>query len=66
MDALCIGHASWDISFFLDGFPAENSKSEIQTMMECGGGRAANAACLLSRWGVACALAASLGDDAYG
>ena len=49
MDVLCIGHASWDISFFLDGYPAENSKLEIDAMHECGGGPAANAAYLLSR-----------------
>ena len=35
-------------------------------MHECGGGPAANAAYLLSRWGVSCGLAASLGADAYG
>jgi sulfofructose kinase len=66
MDVLCVGHAAWDISFFLDGFPAENSKLEIRSMIECGGGPAANAAYLLARWGVASALAASVGADAYG
>jgi sulfofructose kinase len=66
MDVLCIGHVAWDISVFIDGYPAENSKSEIHTMIECGGGPAANAACLLSRWGVECALAAPIGDDGYG
>ena len=66
MDVLCVGHAAWDISVFLSGFPAENDKCEIQTMIECGGGPAANAACLLSRWGVECALAALVGDDNYG
>jgi sulfofructose kinase len=66
MDVLCVGHAAWDISVFVPGYPAENSKCEIDTMIECGGGPAANAAYLLSRWGIACALAASLGDDCYG
>jgi sulfofructose kinase len=66
MDVLCVGHAAWDISVFLSGFPTENDKCEIQTMIECGGGPAANAACLLSRWGVECALAALVGDDTYG
>ncbi len=66
MDVLCIGHASWDISLFLDGYPAENSKWEIRTMLECGGGPAANAAYLLSLWGVSCGIAASVGADAYG
>jgi sugar/nucleoside kinase (ribokinase family) len=66
MDVLCVGHASWDISFFLEGFPAENSKLEIRSMIECGGGPAANAAYLLARWGVSSGLAASVGADAYG
>jgi sugar/nucleoside kinase (ribokinase family) len=66
MDVLCVGHAAWDISVFVAGFPAENSKSETRTMIEGGGGPAANAACLLARWGVRCALAASVGDDTYG
>lgn len=66
MDVLCIGHAVWDISVFVDGYPAENSKCEIRTMLECGGGPAANAAYLLSRWGVSCGIAAVIGNDAYG
>jgi sugar/nucleoside kinase (ribokinase family) len=66
MDVLCIGHASWDINLFVDGYPAENSKSEIRTMLECGGGPAANAAYLLSSWGVSCGIAAAIGADACG
>lgn len=66
MDVLCIGHASWDINLFLEGYPTENSKWEISTMLECGGGPAANAAYLLSSWGVSCGIAAAIGTDAYG
>jgi sugar/nucleoside kinase (ribokinase family) len=66
VDVLCVGHAAWDINLFLDGFPPENSKCEIRTMLECGGGPAANAAYLLSRWGVSCGLAAATGQDEYG
>jgi sugar/nucleoside kinase (ribokinase family) len=66
VDVLCVGHASWDINLFSDGFPPENSKCEIRTMLECGGGPAANAAYLLSRWGVSCGIAAAIGQDDYG
>ena len=66
MDVLCVGHAAWDISVFTAGYPAENSKLEIHTMIECGGGPAANAAFLLSRWGAAAAFAGVVGTDAYG
>jgi sulfofructose kinase len=66
LDVLCVGHASWDISFFLDGYPAENGKCEVRTMLEYGGGPAANAAFLLTRWGVHCGIAAAIGTDDYG
>ena len=66
MDVLCVGHAAWDISVFVDGFPAEESKSEIRTMIECGGGPAANAAYLLARWGVSCGIVATGSADRYG
>lgn len=65
MDVLCVGHAAWDISAFVDEYPAENSKCETRTLLECGGGPAANAAYLLSSWGAACALATTVGRDAY-
>lgn len=65
MDALCVGHAAWDISVLVDEYPAENSKCETRTLLECGGGPAANAAWLLSCWGVSCALAATVGRDVY-
>jgi len=65
MDVLCVGHAAWDISLFVDSFPAENSKCEIDGMLECGGGPAANAAYLLSAWGVSCGIAAAVGTDSY-
>jgi sulfofructose kinase len=65
MDVLCIGHAAWDISAFVAEYPAENSKCEISTLLECGGGPAANAACLLASWGASCALAATVGNDNY-
>ena len=66
VEALCIGHACYDLSFFLDGFLAENSKSETSLMLEAGGGPAANAAYLLSVWGCRCAFAWLVGDDEYG
>jgi len=65
MDVLCVGHAAWDISVLVPEYPAENSKCEIHGMLECGGGPAANAAYLLSRWGARCALAAAVGADSY-
>ncbi|MCI0624962.1 MAG: PfkB family carbohydrate kinase [Acidobacteria bacterium] len=66
LEVLCIGHAAYDLSFFIQGFPAENSKCETEYLMESGGGPAANAAYLLSSWGVACGFGGVVGDDYYG
>jgi sulfofructose kinase len=66
IDALCIGHACYDMSMFVDGYPEENSKCETHELFEACGGPAANAAYLLSSWGLRCAFAGLVGDDAYG
>ena len=63
---LCIGHAAYDLTVFVQRFPKENSKSETDELLECGGGPAANAAYLLSSWGIKCAFGGLIGDDAYG
>ena len=66
IDVLCIGHAAYDLSVFLDGYPSENSKCETDTLLEGCGGPAANAAYLLSKWNVTSAFAGLVGDDRYG
>jgi len=66
IDVLCIGHACCDISLFVDGYPQENSKCETEKSIEACGGPAANAAYLLSSWGLRCAFAGLVGDDIYG
>jgi sulfofructose kinase len=66
IDVLCIGHAAYDVSMFVDEFPVENSKRETHALLQSGGGPAANAACLLSSWGSRCAFAGLVGDDDYG
>jgi len=66
VEVLCIGHTSYDLSVFLRGFPAQNSKTETDQLLEAGGGPAANAAYLLSSWGVRCGFAGLLGNDSYG
>ena len=66
IDVLCVGHAAYDISVFVDQYPLENSKCETEDLLEDGGGPAANAAYLLSKWNVACAFAGLVGDDLYG
>ena len=66
LEVLAIGTAAYDFSLFIDEFPPENSKAEVYDLVEGGGGPAANAAYLLSMWGVRCGFAGLLGDDYYG
>jgi sugar/nucleoside kinase (ribokinase family) len=66
LDVLCIGHAAYDLLFYVEQFPSENSKSETALSQESGGGPAANAAYLLSLWGTRCAFAGVVGDDYFG
>jgi sugar/nucleoside kinase (ribokinase family) len=66
VDVLCVGHAAWDVTLPLDEFPAEDDKVEIAASVESGGGPAANAAWLLSSWGVACGFAGVIGEDDFG
>ena len=65
-EILCVGHASWDIGAIVPAFPVENGKCEIRELRESGGGPAANAAFLLSSWGIRCAFAGLVGDDDHG
>ncbi len=66
IEALCIGHAAWDVSVWVPEFPVENSKCEVRTLVECSGGPAANAACLLARWGVRTGFSGVVGQDSAG
>ncbi|GMG95314.1 carbohydrate kinase family protein [Tepidimicrobium xylanilyticum] len=65
-DVLCIGHAAYDVTLPLEGYPIENQKYSVNTKIECGGGPAANAAYLLSKWGIPTAYIGVLGHDIYG
>lgn len=66
IDVLCIGHACVDMNVLVPFFPHENGKQEITRLQESGGGPAANAAYLLSAWGVPTAFAGLVGDDDRG
>lgn len=66
MKILVIGHAAYDITMVVDKFPKENTKNRIDNRVECGGGPAANAAYLLSKWGLDVSFAGIVGNDEYG
>ena len=66
LDVLCVGHAACDVSLFVDHYPQENSKCETHESLEDCGGPAANAAWLLSSWGLRVGFAGLVGDDVHG
>lgn len=63
---LCIGNASYDITFCMDNYPIENKKYRVPERVEGGGGPASSAAYLLGKWGVETYFAGVVGDDNYG
>lgn len=66
MKVLCIGHASYDISMPVDGFPEENKKYRLKEKIECPGGPALTAALLLGAWDVDVYYTGVIGNDFYG
>lgn len=66
MKILCIGLVSYDITLPLEDYPIENTKNRIVSKVECGGGQASNAACLLGKFGEQVYMAGLIGNDDYG
>lgn len=66
MKVLCIGHASYDISMPVEGFPKENTKYRLKEKIECPGGQALTAALLLGTWDVEVYFTGVIGNDYYG
>jgi len=63
---LAIGHASYDITFPIDHFPKENTKTRLTQQISCGGGPACNAAYLLALWKDMVSFSGVVGNDFYG
>jgi sugar/nucleoside kinase (ribokinase family) len=63
---ICCGHAAYDLNFMMEGYPEEDQKYKIDRVLQTSGGPAANAASLLSAWGINTAYAGLLGEDLYG
>lgn len=66
MKILVIGHAAYDMTFPMDKFPEENTKTRVSNRVECGGGPSFNAAYLLGKWGMDVAFAGLVGNDNFG
>lgn len=66
MNVLCIGHATYDVVIPVSKYPVENTKSRVDECIYCGGGPAANAAYLLSKWGIDSYFCGVIGNDYEG
>lgn len=66
MVALCIGHATYDISVPLSTYPIENEKYYLKEKIESGGGSASNAAYVLGKWNIETYFSGVVGYDDFG
>ncbi len=66
MKYVCVGHATYDTTLPVNGYPKENIKYRIQEKKECGGGPASNSAYLLAKWGCDTSFVGVIGNDYYG
>ncbi|MBI5586071.1 MAG: sugar kinase [Deltaproteobacteria bacterium] len=61
-----LGQCSLDYFGLIKNYPPADSKCEFTGLAVQGGGPVATALAALSRWGVHCAFAGVIGDDAFG
>ena len=66
IDVLSVGVSSYDLTFLVSHHPQPDEKIFSDSLTECGGGPAANAAVTVSKLGFKSAFAGYLGNDFYG
>lgn len=66
MNILVVGQTTYDTTYFIDHYPAENSKTKTTDKVENPGGGAFNMAALLNKWGKNTTLLSVVGNDIYG
>ncbi|WP_342799828.1 carbohydrate kinase family protein [Methylacidimicrobium tartarophylax] len=66
MDVLCVGHACYDLAFFVPHHPAPDEKIFSKELVLAGGGPAANAAVAVCRLGGTASFLGYLGKDPFG
>ncbi|MDX8411569.1 MAG: PfkB family carbohydrate kinase [Mariprofundaceae bacterium] len=66
VDVLCLGHASYDLTFSVPHHPEADEKTVADAFTSGGGGPAANAAVAAARLGYRAAFAGYLGHDVFG
>jgi sulfofructose kinase len=66
IDVLCVGHAAYDLSLGVSRQPGPDEKTVAGSLVESGGGPAANAAVTVARLGLRAAFVGYLGRDLWG
>lgn len=66
MKVLCIGHTTYDVTYYFEHYPEENTKSKTIEKLESPGGGSFNMAALLTKWGIDVKLLSVIGNDMYG
>jgi ribokinase len=66
IDVFGLGQSCWDYIGQIESYPPADSKCELSSIIESGGGPAATALTALARWGLTCAFSGVFGDDSYG
>src|ERR1017187_7374758 len=61
-----LGQCALDHLALVPSYPEADTKCEFKDMIVQGGGPVATALVALSRWGISCAIAGVIGDDAFG
>jgi len=65
-DVFGLGQSCWDYIGEIDSYPPPDSKCEMSSIIEVGGGPVATALIALARWGLRCTFSGVFGDDVYG
>ena len=66
MDVVGVGQCAWDYLTISNNYPEENSKQEVESWDEQGGGPVATALVALARLGIKCRFYGITGDDDAG
>lgn len=66
LDVLCVGYACHDLVASVSNFPRIDTKTEVERLLEQGGGPAATASVAIARLGGKVALLSAVGDDERG
>ncbi len=66
IDVYGLGQCAWDYIGQINRFPEQDTKCEMSSLVNQGGGPVATALVALTRWGYSCSFCGVTGDDPFG